>query len=163
MILKYQRLVPVLLGPERAADIFRAVHGFAALIIEAENRRYHVGAALRGFQGWGKLLRKPNSSGRGACPGTEAGCKQQPGRISAPAAVRAGQCGGLALWGKDAGLLGVPRVQTAWFRDQAQLSQHGQRWPDQSRLQPQRRLQQPGQGFSALPRPAQNSLARLLR
>ena len=117
MILKYQRLVPVLLGPERAADIFRAVHGFTALIIEAEDRRHHVGAALRGFQGWGTFLLITDPARRGRGPGAEACCQQQSGRVSSSSAVSTCQCGGLTLWGKDAGLLGVPGVQAAWFRD----------------------------------------------
>ena len=102
-----QRLMPMLLGPQRPRHIFRAGHNTAALVIEAENRGHHVSAGGR-FQGWGNLLLIADVPGRGTGSGTKAGCKQQTARIPSAASVRAGQGGGLALRGEDAGLLGVP-------------------------------------------------------
>ena len=48
------------------------------------------------------------------------GHKQQSGRIPAPAAICAGQGGGLALRGEDAGLLGIPGSE-AVLRDEGLL------------------------------------------
>ena len=49
-------------------------------------------------------------------PGSQAasclGYKQQAGRIPAPSAICAGQSGRFTPWGKNTGLLGIPRVET---------------------------------------------------
>ena len=114
-------------------------------------------------------------------------CKQQPARIPPAASVRAGQGGGLALRGEDAGLLGVPGSE-AVLRDEGLLfhprlrSQRAghiveipylvplvggegdgfrgrsRQW-DQPRLCHQRRFQLRRQLLPAFPRPAQDTQA----
>ena len=41
---KYQRLVSMLLCPQRPSHIFRAFHNTSALIVQAKDRGHHVSA-----------------------------------------------------------------------------------------------------------------------
>ena len=111
VVFKYKGLVSMLLGAECSTNIFRAVHGAAALVIEAEDGRYHIGSALRSFQGGGTLLLISDPARRRRSPGAEACREQQTSGISPAAAVRAGKGRGPALRGKNSGLLGVPGVE----------------------------------------------------
>ena len=61
----------MLLGPERSTDVFCALHDTAALVIETEDGRNHVGAALGCFQRGGAFLLIANSPCRRRGPGTE--------------------------------------------------------------------------------------------
>lgn len=59
----YERLVSVLLRPQRAGYIFRAIHHAAALVIEAQNGRHHVRAAFRRFQRRRTFFLIPDTTG----------------------------------------------------------------------------------------------------
>ena len=102
-----QRQMDAHLCPERGRHIGCNVHALPPMIGEAENGGHHVPTGGR-FQRWSNLLLIADVPGRGTGSGTKAGCKQQTARIPSAASVRAGQGGGLALRGEDAGLLGVP-------------------------------------------------------
>ena len=132
--------------------------------------------------GYTSLLIIPGRQTSG-CPS----CEKQTARIPSAAAVRTGQCGGLALRGEDAGLLGVPGSE-AVLRDEGLLfhprlrSQRAghiveipylvplvggegdgfrgrsRQW-DQPRLCHQRRFQLGRQLLPTFPRPAQDTQA----
>ena len=61
-----KRLMSVLLRPQRAGYIFRAIHHAAALVIEAQNGRHHVRAAFRRFQRRRTFFLIPDTTGLAA-------------------------------------------------------------------------------------------------
>ena len=67
-----KRLMSMLLRPQRAGYIFRAIHHAAALVVEAQNRRHTVpsGAALE--CGSNRFV-VSNASRAGTCPGRKTG------------------------------------------------------------------------------------------
>ena len=64
MIIKHERLVSVLLRPQGAGYILRAIHHAAALVVEAEHGGHAV-AALAGLQGGRRALRVPDAARAG--------------------------------------------------------------------------------------------------
>ena len=65
MIIKHERLVSMLLRPQRAGYIFTAIHHAAALVVEAQNRRHTVPPG-RSFQCRRQLLAIAYAPGRGS-------------------------------------------------------------------------------------------------
>ena len=68
MIIEHERLVSVLLRPQGAGYIFRAIHHAATLVVEAQNRRHTApsGAALE--CGSNRFV-VSNAARAGTCPG----------------------------------------------------------------------------------------------
>ena len=80
VVFKHEGLMPVLLGTERSTDIFRAVHGAAALVIEAEDGGHHISAGAALQRGGDFLLIADGPSG-GTGSGVECGGEHKPSRL----------------------------------------------------------------------------------
>ena len=87
----YERLVSVLLRPQRAGYIFRAIHHAAALVIEAQNGRHHVRAAFRRFQRRRTFFLIPDTTGLAALTSGE-GSSQHTGVPLACLPTSGSQC-----------------------------------------------------------------------
>lgn len=99
----------MLLGPQCPHHIFRTSHDTAALVVETENRRYHIGSALRCFQGWRTLHLISDPTCCRCGPGTETSSKYQPAGLLLPTVDR--RCN--TKWGRYPSLLIIPGSQAA--------------------------------------------------
>ena len=96
----YERLVSMLLRPQRAGYIFTAIHHAAALVVETQNGRHHVRAAFRCFQRRRAFFLIPDTTGLAALTSGE-GSSQHTGVTLSCLPTSGSQCR-VPVLGKEA-------------------------------------------------------------